>query len=105
MIASVLYARLGERLSQLAPPGDTFAERVPAVRWHPPEATFLAWLDCSALGPEDEARELFLERGRVALEPGTRFGAAGAGFCRLNFGTGAEILDQATAGMAAAVNG
>ena len=75
------------------------------VAWHPPEATYLAWLDCAELGADDEPRELFLERGRVALEPGTRFGAAGAGFVRLNFGTSAEILDRAVAGMAAAVTG
>jgi cystathionine beta-lyase len=97
-----LLRHLDARRGQL---GDLLAERLPAVRWHPPEATFLAWLDCSALGADNRARELFLERGRVAVEPGTRFGAAGAGFCRLNFGTSADILDQATAGMAAAVNG
>ena len=50
-------------------------DRLPAVAWHPPEATFLAWLDCSALGPDNQARDRFLERGRVALEPGLRFGA------------------------------
>jgi cystathionine beta-lyase len=97
-----LLRHLDARRGQL---GDLLAERLPAVRWHPPEATFLAWLDCCALGADNRARELFLERGRVAVEPGTRFGAAGAGFCRLNFGTSADILDQATAGMAAAVNG
>ena len=32
-----------------------------------------------------------------------RFGAAGAGYVRLNFGTSAEILDQATTRMAAAL--
>jgi cystathionine beta-lyase len=85
--------------------GDQLRDRLPQVRWHPPEATYLAWLDCRSLGADHEPRELFLTRGRVALEPGTRFGAAGSGFARLNFGTSAEILDEATARMAAAVNG
>ena len=80
------------------------AERLPMVRWHPPEATYLAWLDCSAVGPDDQPRSRFLERGRVALEPGLRFGAAGAGHVRLNFGTSADILDRATRAMAAAVD-
>jgi cysteine-S-conjugate beta-lyase len=80
-------------------------ERLPSIRWHPPEATYLAWLDCSAIGADDRAREIFLDRGRVALEPGLRFGAAGAGYARLNFGTSAEILDQATTRMAAAIMG
>ena len=38
-------------------------------------------------------------------EPGLRFGAAGAGHVRLNFGTGPEILEEATGRMAAAVAG
>ena len=63
----------------------------------------LAWLDCAALGPDNQARERFLDRGHVALEPGLRFGAAGGGYARLNFATSTDILDQATAQMAAAV--
>jgi cysteine-S-conjugate beta-lyase len=82
--------------------GSLLAERLPAVRWQPPEATFLAWLDCRGIGPDDEARELFLHRGKVALEPGLRFGAPGAGYARLNFATSVGILDQATQGMSRA---
>jgi cystathionine beta-lyase len=75
------------------------------ISWQPPGATYLAWLDCTKLGPDNEARDMFLRRGRVAMEPGLRFGAAGAGYVRLNFGTSAEILDEATTRMAAAVAG
>ena len=95
-----LLATLDARRTQL---GDLLRERLPGIRWRPPEATYLAWLDCTALGADDEPRELFLDRGRVALEPGLRFGAPGAGHVRLNFGTGAEIIDEATARMASAV--
>jgi cysteine-S-conjugate beta-lyase len=95
-----LLATLDHRRALLA---DLLRERLPMVTWHPPEASFLAWLDCAALGPDDQARELFLDRGHVALEPGLRFGAAGAGHARLNFATSTDILDQATARMAAAV--
>jgi cystathionine beta-lyase len=80
--------------------GDLLRERLPAISWHPPEATFLAWLNCTALGPDDQARERFLDYGRIALEPGLHFGAAGSGYARLNFATSADILDQATARMA-----
>jgi cysteine-S-conjugate beta-lyase len=79
---------------------DLLSQRLPRILWHPPEATFLAWLDCAALGPDNQARERFLEHGRVALEPGLRFGAAGSGYARLNFATSSDILDQATARMA-----
>lgn len=97
-----LLTTLDARRTQL---GDLLRDRLPAISWHPPQATYLAWLDCTKLGTDNEPRDLFLERGRVAVEPGLRFGAAGAGFVRLNFGTGPEVLDQATARMADAVAG
>jgi cystathionine beta-lyase len=80
--------------------GDLLGQRLPMLTWHPPEATFLAWLNCTALGPDNRARERFLDHGRVALEPGLHFGAAGSGYARLNFATSPDILDQATARMA-----
>ena len=93
-----LLATLNQRRALLS---TLLWDRLPTVAWHPPEATFLAWLDCSALGPDNQARDRFLERGRVALEPGLQFGAAGSGYARLNFATSADILDQAIARMAA----
>ena len=94
-----LLKELDARRAQL---GDLLRTRLPMINWRPPEATFLAWLDCRALGADDEPRDLFLSRGHVALEPGTNFGAAGAGYVRLNFGTSREILDEATTRMATA---
>ncbi|HTF08357.1 MAG TPA: aminotransferase class I/II-fold pyridoxal phosphate-dependent enzyme, partial [Asanoa sp.] len=94
-----LLATLDDRRALL---GRLLAERLPEVSWQPPEATFLAWLDCSAIGGGAAPRELFFEKGRVALEPGPRFGAAGSGHVRLNFGTSAEILEAAVDRMAAA---
>jgi cysteine-S-conjugate beta-lyase len=76
------------------------ADHLPAVSWHPPEATYLAWLNCRAMGGEGEPRDRFLEHGRVALEPGLRFGAEGHGYVRLNFATSSEILQDAIARMA-----
>jgi putative C-S lyase len=55
------------------------------------EATYLAWVDASALGAEDP-QKLFLEHG-VALSPGSQFG--GPGFVRLNFGTQRSRLEEA----------
>ena len=95
-----LLVTLDQRRDQL---GRLLATQLPQVSWHPPEATFLAWLDCSAIGPDDTAREQFLDRGRVALQPGLRFGALGGGYARLNFGTSEAILDEAVSRMAAAL--
>ncbi|GAA3944374.1 MalY/PatB family protein [Actinoplanes auranticolor] len=96
-----LLAELDARRGQL---GEQLRTRLPKITWTPPEATYLAWLDCRALGEDNEPREMFLSRARVGLEPGTRFGARGAGFVRLNFGTSADILDEATARMASATD-
>jgi cystathionine beta-lyase len=93
-----LVTTLAARREQL---GDLLATRMPGVRWVPPEATYLSWLDCSMLGRDGEPAARFLAEARVAVEPGTRFGAAGSGFVRLNFATSPEILDEAIGRMAA----
>lgn len=95
-----LLATLDQRRSELF---QLLTEHLPQVRWQPPEATYLAWLDCRSLGTGNEPRELFLDRARVALEPGPAFGTPGSGHVRLNFGTSAEILAEAVRRMGAAV--
>jgi cystathionine beta-lyase len=76
------------------------AEQLPGVRYEPPQAGYLAWLDCRALDLGDDPAEAFLERGRVALTPGPPFGEAGKGFARLNFGTSSGLLAEAVRRMA-----
>jgi cystathionine beta-lyase len=68
--------------------------RLPGIAWRPPQATYLAWLDCTALGLGDDPAQAFLERGRVALSRGLDYGPEGAGRVRLNFGTGPSQLDE-----------
>jgi cysteine-S-conjugate beta-lyase len=53
------------------------------------EATYLAWIDCSAI---PDAAALFLRNG-VAVYPGAQFGDPR--FIRLNFGTQRKILKEA----------
>lgn len=84
---------------------DLLAERLPAVRYVPPEASYLAWLDCAGLELGDDPTAVFLARGRVALTAGLEFGRPGAGFARLNIGTSAELLTESVRRMAAAVAG
>jgi putative C-S lyase len=55
------------------------------------EATYLAWIDATALGVADPY-EYFLGKG-VALSPGAQFGAPQ--FVRLNFGTQRALLEKA----------
>jgi cystathionine beta-lyase len=69
------------------------AAELPAVGFVPPEATYLAWLDCRALDLGPRPAQWFLEQARVALAAGEDFGPPGAGFCRLNFATAPAVLD------------
>ena len=63
------------------------------------EATYLAWIDASALHLTDP-QALFLQHG-VALSPGAQFGAPE--FVRLNFGTQRGRLAEALQRMASAL--
>lgn len=79
------------------------AEQLPQLHWSPPEATYLAWLDCREIGPGAEPYAHFLSDAKVALEPGPNFGTPGSGWVRLNFGTSEQILFQAVRRMAASL--
>jgi cysteine-S-conjugate beta-lyase len=94
-----LLAALDENRRRLAALLD---EHLPAIGYRLPDASYLAWLDCRALGLGDDPAAAFLERGRVALEPGRRFGMQGQGFARLNIGTSDALLTEAVRRMAAA---
>ena len=65
----------------------------------PPEATYLAWVDCRALDLGDDPAETFRARG-VELSPGPQFGAAGDGHVRINLATSPQILADTIAAMA-----
>jgi cysteine-S-conjugate beta-lyase len=67
---------------------------LPAVRYMPPQAGYLAWLDCSALGLGDEPAKTFLKKGKVAVMRGLDFGRQGACFARVNMGTSSKILSE-----------
>jgi len=79
------------------------ADCLPEVGFVPPQAGYLAWLDCQALGLGDDPARAFLKRGRVALSRGLDFGSGGAGFARLNIGTSGELLREAVRRMRSSV--
>ena len=74
------------------------AMHLPGVRYEPPDATYLAWLDCRGLGLGDDPAEAFRWVG-VELSPGPQFGPGGAGHARLNFATSPAILEQIVSSM------
>jgi cystathionine beta-lyase len=82
---------------------DFFARELPALHILPPEATYLAWLDCRDLDLPGDPFQFFLEHARVALSRGPDFGSGGEGCARLNFATSRAILLEILERMAAAV--
>ena len=93
-----LLAQLDDNRSLL---GERLAAELPGVGWTPPRASFIAWLDCRRLGLGDDPAAAFLRHG-VALSPGLSYGAPGAGFARLNFGTSPELVSEMVRRMAQA---
>ncbi|MFX4272309.1 MalY/PatB family protein [Propionibacteriaceae bacterium Y1685] len=77
---SHLHARLESELPMLK-----------AVRG---QATYLAWVDCSALGVADPSA-LLRTRGKVGFSTGANYGSGGDQHVRINFATSREILDEA----------
>jgi len=62
----------------------------------PTEATFLIWLDCRAMGLEQEAlKAFFIHQAKLGLNDGLSFGNAGEGFMRLNAGTSLKVMKEA----------
>jgi cysteine-S-conjugate beta-lyase len=71
-------------------------EHLPLIRVIRPESTFLVWLDCRAMGLNDEElRDFFLKKAKVGFNPGIMFGPGGEGFMRMNIGCPAATLLQA----------
>jgi cystathionine beta-lyase len=73
---------------------DLLDEHLPQVGYELPQAGYLAWLDCRALGLGDDPAEVLRERAKVALSSGPQFGTGGAGHARLNFATSPELLAE-----------
>ncbi len=83
--------------------GRLLRQRLPEAGYVPPEASYLAWVDCSRLSLGPEPAEAFLDRGRVALGRGLNFGPPGDGFVRVTIGTSSALLADIVDRMAVAV--
>jgi len=77
------------------------ADRLPAARMRPLEATYLAWIDLRAYGVADPAGAA-LTHG-VRLAPGQDYQPGLAGHVRLNLATSPERLERIVEGLAAAL--
>ncbi len=84
---------------------DDFLKReLPAIKAYPPQASFLVWLDCRALGlSQTELVSLFLDKAGLLLNDGSMFGPGGEGYMRLNVGCPRSILASALNSLKTAV--
>jgi cystathionine beta-lyase len=82
---------------------DLVTRHLPGVRYQPPEGTYLAWLDCTALDLPGSPGALVTERAQVTVVDGPAFGDAGAGSFRLNFATPRPLLTEMIERIAAAI--
>jgi len=70
-------------------------EKLPKIKLIKPDATYLAWLDLRALELSDEEiKKLLVEKGKLGLEPGPKYGKGGEGFVRINLGCPRETLEE-----------
>jgi cysteine-S-conjugate beta-lyase len=89
---------------------DLLRDKLPDVRYQPPEGTYIAWLDCRHLftaagdGAASPA-DFFLAKAQVILTDGADCGDAGRGHVRLNFATPRPILAEIVSRLAEAVAG
>ena len=80
------------------------AAHIPAIKPLRPQASFLIWLDCRALGlTQRELVDLFVNKAHLALNDGEIFGKEGIGFMRLNVGCPRATLRQAMEQLKAAI--
>ncbi|MEI5907784.1 MalY/PatB family protein [Bacillus spongiae] len=71
-------------------------QHLPNVKMIDAQGTFLLWLDFRETGfHEEEVNKRLLSKGKIALERGSKYGDAGAGFFRLNIGCSRDQLETA----------
>ena len=78
---------------------------LPEVKYIPPQHSYLAWLDLSALNLGEDPGATILLQSKVALNSGHLYGAQWNQFVRLNFATSPEIITRAITQIAEGVRG
>ena len=69
--------------------------KLPAVKVMPLEATYLAWMDFSAMGQTSRMmRDNLLKEEKIWVNEGTMYGANGEGFLRLNLACPRQLLRE-----------
>ncbi|MBO5276564.1 MAG: PatB family C-S lyase [Alistipes sp.] len=78
---------------------------IPEVRAIKPQASYLVWLDFSALGLEHEKLiDMLVNDAHLAMNDGAMFGIGGEQHTRLNVGTQRAVLEQAMSQLKEAID-
>lgn len=84
---------------------DFTEQKMPEVRIHKPEATYLMWLDFSAWKMTDaQLRKFMIEKAGLGLNYGPTFGSQGQNFQRLNVASSRKVIEKAMAQLLEARN-
>lgn len=84
---------------------DFLHKNIPQIKMMKPEATYLLWLDCRALGMTDpQLRDFFVKQCKVGMNPGTVFGEGGNGFMRMNIGASRIVIQASLARICEKIN-
>jgi cysteine-S-conjugate beta-lyase len=60
-------------------------EALPGIKINKPHGTYLLWIDYRDTGLSEKVMmDKLLTKGRIALEPGSKYGESGVGFLRMN---------------------
>lgn len=71
-------------------------ERLPELKVHEPEGTYLVWIDMNGLKlTQDEMDTLIIQKAKLWLDDGAIFGSQGRGFQRINVACPRKTLDEA----------
>ena len=71
------------------------AEKLPTVRYHIPQNSYLAWIDVESLNLGEDPSLALVEKAKVAFNSGHTFGKQCDQYVRLNFATSPEIITEA----------
>jgi cystathionine beta-lyase len=81
-------------------------EHIPGIKPVKPEATYMIWLDCRAMGlTGKELQHFFVDRAGVGMNEGSSFGPGGEGFMRMNLACPRVTVEKALEQIEKAIHG
>jgi len=80
-------------------------EHLPQIKPVRPEATYMIWLDCRAMGLSgQQLQQFFVDKAGVGMNEGSRFGPGGEGFMRMNLACPRSVVKKALRQIESAIN-